>query len=463
MKNSRYKIGLLFLGLTASMACNNELNVEPEQAIPADVALTEPEHIANLLTGAYQIAGRSDIYGGFLQMLSDLYGFAGQATWYGTFQQPRQVFNKRVLVDNSFVADYWLNAYELINATNLILDHIDVAAEDDRARIGGEAHFLRGLAYFDLARMFGSPYESGQSNEQLAVPLVLQGITEYANVDLTVARNTVEEVYNQVIADLNSAYESLPADNSFWAGKYAAKALLARVYLQQGNYQAARDAANEVIQDGGHVLTETFAQAFNNDANSTEDIFAIQVTSQSGDNELVVHYADEQFGGRGGDIAPDGYWEMFDSETDERATFYYESAYGDLLTSKYTNQFGDIPLIRLAEMYLIRAEANFRLGTAIGAAPVADINEIRTRANAELKTSVSLDDILLERELELAFEGFLIHDIKRTKQTIVITESVGGEPTAVSIPYDANRLVYPIPQREMDANNKLVQNPGYGS
>src|SRR5690606_26697997 len=157
------------------------------------------------------------------------------------------------------------------------------------------------------------------------------------------------------------------------------------------------------------------------------------------------------YGGRGGDVTVnDEYVEKFDSSTDVRASFFYTSSHNNgRLTSKYTNQFGNIPLIRLAEMYLIRAEANMRLGTAVGATPVADINEIRDRANASLKSGVTLEDILLERELELGFEGFLIHDLKRTKRNV-------GD-----LPYDDNRLVFPIPQRETDANDKLVQNPGY--
>lgn len=102
-------------------------------------------------------------------------------------------------------------------------------------------------------------------------------------------------------------------------------------------------------------------------------------------------------------------------------------------------------------MYLIRAEANFRLGTEVGSTPLQDINKIRARANANLYSApLTLNQILLERELELAFEGFLIHDLKRTKR------SVG------SLAYDDNALVFPIPQREIDVNDLLVQNPGYG-
>ena len=120
-----------------------------------------------------------------------------------------------------------------------------------------------------------------------------------------------------------------------------------------------------------------------------------------------------------------------------------------MLTSKYTNQYGNIHVIRLAEMYLIRAEANYRLGTSLGATPLDDINTIRGRAKASALTTVTLDDILLERRRELAFEGFLIHDIKRTKG------NVG------SLNWNSDKLVFPIPLREMQVNNKLVQNPGY--
>ncbi|QNL51732.1 RagB/SusD family nutrient uptake outer membrane protein [Olivibacter sp. SDN3] len=455
MKRFSYKYKMVALGLILCglMACNKRLDIEPEQSIPTEVALSTSQNIENLLTGAYNRAGRIDMYGGRLQLLSDLYGFTDQAAWYGTFQQPRQVFNKSVLVDNSFVSAYWLDAYTLVNMTNLIIDHLEIVDEDIRADVSGGAKFLRGLTYFDLVRMFGAPYEEGQANSQLGVPIALSGIVDYTG-NLEVARNTVQEVYAQVITDLNDAFEELPESNGALANRYTAKALLARVYLQQGNYAEARDAADEVILNSGHSLTNTYAAAFNNDANSSEDLFAIQVTSQDDavtrENQLIVHYADQANGGRGGDVAVEGYVDLFDSDTDVRGDFFYVSRdYGDLLTSKYTNQFGNIPVIRLAEMYLIRAEANLRLGTSIGASPAADINTIRSRANASSKSSVTLDDILLERELELAFEGFLIHDLKRTGRAI-------GE-----FSYDNNALVYPIPQREMDANSLLVQNPGY--
>jgi hypothetical protein len=100
-------------------------------------------------------------------------------------------------------------------------------------------------------------------------------------------------------------------------------------------------------------------------------------------------------------------------------------------------------------MYLIRAESNFRESTATGSTPVNDINALRARAGASALAGVTLQDILDERRRELSFEGFALHDIKR------LQGNVGP------LNYDDNKLVMPVPQREMDANPNLIQNPGY--
>lgn len=459
LKNKKFQHMKIFKTIFATFllsflfaGCEEELNLEPRQQVSTEVAISSGENIQNILIGAYDEAGHAEGYGGQLQMMADLYGFTDEASWVGTFQQPREVFNKRIFVDNIYVRDFWLNAYEVINQTNLVIDNIEVVDEDVQDRVSGEAHFLRGLSYFDLVRMFGAPYEPGAENSQPGVPINTEGIIDYSQ-DLEIPRSSVEEGYNQAISDLTTAYELLPEENSFFADKYAAQALLARLYLQQGDYDAARDAANDVIENSGHELEDSYAAAFNNDADSDEDVFAFQVTTQSGSNLLNIHYADQSFGGRGGDITiNDEYLENFDSDNDERASFFYNSAQsGERLTTKYQNQFGNIPLIRLAEMYLIRAEANLREGTEIGATPLEDVNRIRSRAGADELDSVTVEDVLRERELELAFEGHLIHDLKRTNQNV-------GELT-----YDADALVFPIPRREMDANSLLEQNPGYGN
>ena len=108
-----------------------------------------------------------------------------------------------------------------------------------------------------------------------------------------------------------------------------------------------------------------------------------------------------------------------------------------------------MPVIRLAEMYLTRAEANFRQGTTVGATPLADVNLIRRRAGLPDLTTVDLAAILKERASELAFEGNNLFESQRLKKSIATT--AWNSPT----------LIMPIPQREMDVNKKLVQNSGY--
>ncbi|HAC24526.1 MAG TPA: hypothetical protein DCE81_06385, partial [Cytophagales bacterium] len=136
---------------------------------------------------------------------------------------------------------------------------------------------------------------------------------------------------------------------------------------------------------------------------------------------------------------------------------YFTSASGRRLTNKHLDRFGHVPVMRLAEAYLTRAEANFRLGTSVGDTPLNDVNRIRNRAGLANKASIaSVDEILLERDLELAFEGHFMHDNKRNGKA-----APGGVGGTTSVPFNDFKLIFPIPQRETDVNKNLVQNAGY--
>lgn len=436
-------ISIFGLALLAFTACDDKLDLLPAQSIAGEVALSTEDNIENVLIGAYAEAGKDESYGGQLQFMADLLGSGGYITWVGTFIEPRQVFNKEMLADNTFVTLFWNNHYATINQANLVIDNLAIvtSSDDKRNRIEGEAKFLRALSYFDLVRHFAS--------DDIGVPLRTSGISDYA-VDLSIVRASTNEVYALVLSDLNDAITLLPETNEFFADRFSAEALLARVQLQLGNYSAALQAADNVIQNSGASLTGTFAEAFNNDMNSSEDIFAFQVTSQDGQNDLINHYADEGNGGRGGDIIiTDAYVALFDTN-DVRGKFFYPSGQSEeRLTGKYTNQFGNIPLIRLAEIYLIRAETNLRLDSEVGATPANDIARIRTRSNADALSDdeIDLDAVFNERILELAFEGFFVHDYRRTGR------SVDGFAS------DADELVMPIPQSELDTNPLITPNP----
>lgn len=448
MKNIKYII-LALSGFFLVTSCDRDLDINPAQSITTGQAISTPENINNILVGTYSIIGRADLFGGDTQVYADLIGNSDYVEWYGTYAALRQIYTKNIVSDNVYVRDTWASAYKAIYQTNVILDNINVVTDaSDKARIEGEAKFLRAINYFELVRFYAKQYEAGKTNTQLGVPIVLSSKVNFSG-DLSIARNTVEEVYAQVIKDLTEAIAKLPADNSYYADVFSAKALLARVYLQKGDYANARTMSNDVITNSGRSLTSSFDAAFNTGENTSEDLFAMQVTSQSGVNDLNTFYADDIYGGRGGDIAvTSDYVDLFEP-SDVRGDFFHYNVYGDRLSSKFKNQFGNVHVIRLAEMYLIRAEANLVLGSAVGATPVEDINEIRTRANASSLSTVTKAIIMEERSRELGFEGFLIHDIKRTKGTVG------------ALSWSSDKLVFPIPLREMQVNSKLVQNPGY--
>lgn len=438
-----FTLCLLFL----FTACDNELNLEPAQSISEDLALNSEKNVLAVLVGAYDGMSDGDVFGGNALRNAELLGGDDEVQWVGTFNGPREIFNKSMIASNGEAQSLWLDSYDAINRANNVLSALEIVNADDRTVVEGEALFLRGMLYFELVRFFSKPYVAGQANTQLGVPLVTtptRGISE----EQKVARNAVEEVYSQVISDLTKAAGQLPDDNQWRASKYAATALLARVYLQKGDFANARDAANAVIGSGKYTLLSSYADAFNRDDNSSEDVFAVQVTSQDGVNNMNTFFSIPDFGGRDGDVdILEGHLNLYDP-ADERLALFFEGN-GAMRSGKWNNQFGNVGLIRLAEMYLIRAECNQRLGTATGATPLADYNVVHQRAGLPAATTVSLEDILLERRLELAHEGFKIHDMKRNKL------SVGN------LPFDSDKLVFPIPDREINANPNLQQNSGY--
>ncbi|WP_194774274.1 RagB/SusD family nutrient uptake outer membrane protein [Pararhodonellum marinum] len=448
-----------FIALTALLSgCGDQLFLTPAQSIDQDLALSDDANIKSVLIGGYAELRTASMYGGRIHLYSEMLGANREIRWEGTFNQPREIFNKAIFVNNSFITATWASAYRVINITNNVLDAIDVVDEADRDRVRGEALFLRGTAYFELIKLFALPYTAGNTNSNLGVPLVLTP-TRAVSEESFVVRNTVEEVYQQLISDLTTAEGLLPNTNGFFASKYVTAAQLSRVYLQMERFAEARDAANRAIEisapAGKQLVMSGFLDAFNTEADSPEDLFAIQVNTQDPTNEMFTYYSLPEFGARGGDVAVlDAHLNIYEAD-DERLDQFFEGA-GELRTAKWRDQFRNVKVFRLAEMYLTRAETNFRLGTAIGATPVADINRIRERVDLPAKNAVTLEEIIAERKAELAHEGHSIHDIKRLKGSVLDNNNSNVYN------FDDPRMVFPIPQREMDANPNLIQNPGYG-
>jgi len=438
MKNNLIK-SFLYSAIIILASCSKELNTTPTQNIDANAALKTSDDVKAALTGAYADFGNVDFYGGRIFLEADLLANVNDFSWAGTYQGMTQISNKAIPVDNGYVRDAWLTGYRAINDANNVLSTVSAVDAKDSASVAGQAKFIRGASYFELVKRFAKAWNDGDPAANLGVPLVLIPttlITEQSKLK----RNTVAEVYQQVIKDLSDAEVS--SDNPA-----AAAAILARVYLQQGNYLNALAAADSAITKSRAKLTPTYAEAFVA-ANSSEDIFAIKVTPTSGTQGFNEFYDASQ---RGDITINDNYLTSYDPADDRLNLFYHSENNGPVYSLKFAELYGNVHTIRLAEMLLIRAECNFRLGTSTGAAPATDINAIRARAKLSPYAAgeLTLDDILKERKFELAFEGFALDDIKRLQQ------SVGN------LLWNSPKLIFPIPKREILANTNLVQNESY--
>ena len=218
--------------------------------------------------------------------------------------------------------------------------------------------------------------------------------------------------------------------------------------------------------------------------NGTETLLEIQQNDQNnagtGNSGLATHYASLGGVGRGDVLVLPAFSSQYGATDTRGASTSTPLLYNStgarrvnapgvaLRTGKYTTFGQNIPVIRLAEMYLIRAEAAFRATPSNAAAALRDLNIIRNRVGATPLTLANLTEatILRERQLELAFEGFRIHDLRRTNGIVAPPRAATATTPAVpAVLASDNRLVLPIPKRETDlndpANPVLIQNPGY--
>ena len=453
MKKLKYIVNIFIITALFS-SCEERLDLDPAQALTNDDAFDTPEKINNILIGAYAQAGQAASYGGQITIISELLANDGELQWNGTFTDQAEFDNKSISTTNETVAAYWLNSYSVTNQTNIVLDNLDVFEnETQRNSVEGQAKFLRAVTYFDLIRLFAKHNNAGINNTEDGVPIVTNPVTSYSDIEFP-ERDSIEAVYSFIITDLEDAILLLPQSNRDFASVNVAKALLARVMLQTENYERARDLADEVINSGFYQLEASLDDVYNNDENSSEDIFAWQVTESDGANALNTFFATDRFGGRPGnpDISIENpFFGIFDDFNDARANFFYvdnETGSG-IATYKWISGIANIPYLRLAEMYLIRAEGNFIMGTNVGATPLNDVNTVRRRSGAFSLSSLRYVDIILERLKELAFEGQRLHDFRRLEIPV-------GD-----LNYDDPRLVLPIPQRERNVNPNLSQNDGY--
>jgi len=456
MKNYYKNILAASLIVLSYSSCKKQLEIEPKQSISSSVALSTTADVQNALIGAYTVLATGDLYGTNLVFLPDVYASDSYLNWTGSFSTYRDISNKAIISTNADVLRTWVSAYKAINVANTVIGSLGVVGNaSTKNEIEGKALFIRGIMHFELVRLYAQPYDATGTNAGLGVPIITKAVQSTSDIVTSVPRNTIAEVYAAVENDLKSSITKLDGVNE----KYASMAFLARVYLQEGKYALARDLANEIITNSPYSLITNSLEAPFRTKKSNEGIFEISQTEQSNagssNDGLATFYASYENStggnvGRGDASVNTTFYNSFATGDKRKTEMIYSGtgAKSGLFTQKWTDYFGNIPVARITEQYLIRAECNFRLGTSVGATPASDINALRTRAGLA-NTVPTLAIILNEREKELDYEGFRLHDYKRTKR------SIG------SFAYNDPKLVFPIPDRELSSNKGLVQNPGY--
>ncbi|MGN6618325.1 MAG: RagB/SusD family nutrient uptake outer membrane protein [Ilyomonas sp.] len=460
MNKHRFKIFIALSLVLVAFACNKKLDVLPQNNVTPEQIQTA-EDVKAVLFGGYGLMQRAGGFGEQYLLIADLLASQDNVNWVGTFTNYKEIQRKKQLKDNALPLNIWQNSYLTILNANTVLDKLDLLSADEKDAIEGEAKFIRGVCYYELINFFAPPYAQGNVASLPGVPIVLQPVYDYDSTKDKPSRATVEAVYNQIISDLSDAAQKLPETNGIRASKYAAEAFLARVYMNMNDYAKAAEMANDVISSGQYALASSFDKAFNNESYSPEDIFAIAQTVQSNagtsNNGLTTFYSPKPPEGVGrGDAQIDPeYFSMFDNENDQRYNYYVEgvgfAGIAGYYTDKWIKFYKYIPVVRLAEMYLTRGEANLRKGGAPtgGVSPLDDINIVRERSGGDALQNVTGNDFVDERLRELAFEGDRVWTLKRLKMNID------------GLAYNDPKLVLPIPQAEIDVNNNLQQNQGY--
>ncbi|HET9057340.1 MAG TPA: RagB/SusD family nutrient uptake outer membrane protein [Chitinophagaceae bacterium] len=450
---------IIFLVTAFAISCGKKLDLQPKQTIDAATIFSTEADVEAAIVGGYSLMGSGAIYGTSYLLNSDLLGSEDYCSWRGTFSSQRQIASKTMNRNNGEAALMWSTAYRAINAANTVLSVLNIVTDvDKKNQLEGEALFIRGILHFDLVRFFAKPWGSTVNNDHPGVVIKTTPTKTEEEAFLRIPRNTVAQVYTQVINDLIAAANKLPEDNGTRADKYTALAMLSRVYLQKGDYANARDAADAVINSDLYKMNASVSTVFDN-KNTAESIWEIQQNEQNNagtaNNGMATFYASLPGIGRA-DVRMDlGFVDSYDNNDLRKILWYYVGTGarpGNTYCGKWKSFSQNIPIIRIAEMYLNRAECNIRLGTSVGATPEEDLEKIRNplRTNLPVIVAPTLNDVLVERFFELAFEGARIHDIRRLKG------STG------SFAWDSDRLVFPIPQIEVDATGGVIaQNPGY--
>lgn len=458
--------------VTAS--CKDFLVEEPKLSQSNELTLSKFEGLDNSTAGVYYYFQSNSWYGCQYILNGEL--MAGNATNPKSLPgSGRYRTQEPWSFTESSTWSTWALAYYTINAANNVLANLDGkvgsgVTQENVNNLEAECLFLRAFCHFQLVNIYAQPYLQGTNRDELGVPVMLKSSIG------SPARNTVGEVYNQVVEDLLKA-ESLMSDNYQRAQvtdplatvtKPAIQALLSRVYLYMGEWQKAADYATLVIKSnkfklaskagypemwgksvadkGGEVIFEIYSSKKNGSWDDSGWTMLPYITAIEGSADVC---------------ATNDLYNLYEDNDVRKSLFQDNEA--DHFLIKYPGKPGsvdpkenNIPVLRLAEMYLNRAEAIYNGATIPGVSAQNDLDAI-TNARGASQVSPGSETIFNERRRELAFEGHIYFDYKRLGKSITRTDFRATQNKDVTFP--GKIWAMPIPKTECDANPNMVQNP----
>ena len=495
MKTRKFKYlgaGLMFLLILGS--CSDDLQRFPHSSIERSQSFETVEDAATWNTGMYALL-QNRVYGIFMYS-TDIQADQLNATLdYGN--RNGAIHRWDFLADNYTIEDVWQLYYSGITNANVAIEGMQTIEPEDPAdqalldRYIAEAHLVRAYYYHQLVLFFAEDYDPESASSDLGVPLML----EY-DIDNFPSRSTVAEVYQQILADLEAAEAGLaPVEGTPGAMYFTSDvvtALEARVRFHMEDWDGAYAAAMELISSGDYPLitdVDVFASYWYEDYGQ-EDILQLYASAP---NELArsngIYLGFNAGTGRySPDFIPSEWVVEAYPEEDIRKSVYFEElpvtlggleydltlvtkypGNPDLFTSSATNYQHAPKVFRIAEMYLIAAEAAAHLADVDALEP---LNALRTARGLEALTSLSGDALLEaireERFRELAFEGFRLDDLerwdegftRRDPQTLDAIQT-GPEFHTLSVEASNPKFTWGIPTNDITVNPNLEQNPGW--
>src|SRR5210317_1278696 len=442
-----------------------DFQANTDSQIPADSAILTISDAQELLVSVYDVAANT--YGGWMQNIPEVMA-DNVADPLGLNGEYAQIWRWTSSFFNGSFGGQYRDAYIAIYRANTLLEEVadlEGATPDAIQRISAEAKFIRAISHFHVVRIWAMPYGYTSDNSHLGIPLKISA------EQTPQMRATVADVYASIIQDLLDAEADLPSSNGIFANQMAAKALLAKVYLEMGDFANAKAKAAEVMNSGTYSLDPVLTNRFADHANANlpaEFIFTLVSTNESSATDTIVDERGLGFTWNYRSDDPNAnpalkarqalYVEATADTNDLRGQLWYEARNAGTLdefyvVSKFDGSFLDVPLLHLSDLYLIYAECNVRLNGDSDGSGLAKINALRQSAGLTDLSSLTLADVMRERRLELAFEGDRLFQLKR--------QGVQGEIQKIrGVDWDCPGMILQFPNFEGTAQGFVYNEEG---